>query len=438
MAAAWSEGMRVDAVLGLSMTPHSVGVVLVGGQDADGATMDGNAFDVRTDAVDTPERAADAVRRTEALAAERGLRLHSIGVTWSEDADAEASVLIRSLADAGFDNVVPVRMPAATEALARGMAEVIGHDTTAVCVVEPDAVITLIVNARDGAVQTAFNHAIDSDESLAGWLSTIFTRADWQPEALVLVGSAGDFSTVAPFLEDVLSVPVYAPEEAQLALARGAALASAQTGDAPLDDEFAAFATRSHAAPRSRRALLPMAPAALLVAGVVTFVASVSVAISLEVTPTHDAPSPQPAAAADAPAAPVAARAVPSVLSPPVAVPPSPEALPPAPEAPAPAPEAPPVEIAQAPETAFVPEAPAAVEEPPVAAPEYPPAEVPATDPALVAPPVVASPPQTAPGPLVPNYAPAPTKKPGILSRIRDKLRFGDDEQYQSPYVPGQ
>ena len=105
--------------------------------------------------------------RTEAIAAARGHRLHSIGVTWSEDADTEASLLLESLSESGFENVVAVRMPEATEALARGIATVIGYDITAVCVIEPDAVIALVVDTTDGAVQTAVNHSVTTDEDLA-------------------------------------------------------------------------------------------------------------------------------------------------------------------------------------------------------------------------------------------------------------------------------
>ena len=135
----------MDAVLGLSMTPTTVGLVLVEGQEADGATMDKDEFAVHdrglVSAVNTSEKAAAAVLRTEAIAAARGHRLHSIGVTWSEDADTEASLLLESLSESGFDNVVAVRLPQATEALARGIASVIGHEITAVCVIEPDAVV---------------------------------------------------------------------------------------------------------------------------------------------------------------------------------------------------------------------------------------------------------------------------------------------------------
>ncbi|HXO52096.1 MAG TPA: hypothetical protein VN888_13950, partial [Mycobacterium sp.] len=216
----------MDAVLGLSVTPSAVGLVLVEGQDADGATMDRDGFDVgsrgRSSALQTCEKAAAAVLRSEAIAATRGHRLHSIGVTWSDDAGTEASLLLKSLTDSGFDNVVPVRLPVATEALARGIAEVIGYGTTAVCVLEPETVIALIVHTRNGAVQTAINHAIVTEEDLLRWLSAVFTRADWQPEALVVVGSGGD-DEIMPILEDALSVPVFAPAEAQLALARGAA-----------------------------------------------------------------------------------------------------------------------------------------------------------------------------------------------------------------------
>src|SRR6476661_3488941 len=224
----------MDAVLGLSMTPTTVGLVLVEGQEADGATMDKDEFAVHerglVSAVNTSEKAAAAVMRTEAIAAARGHRLHSIGVTWSEDADTEASLLLKSLSDSGFDNVVAVRMPEATEALARGIAEVIGYRTTAVCVLEPETVIALIVHLRDGSVQTSVNRRIITEDDLVRWLSTLFTRADWQPEALVMVGSGGD-DELMPILEDALSVPVFAPAEAQLALARGAELASAQNVD---------------------------------------------------------------------------------------------------------------------------------------------------------------------------------------------------------------
>lgn len=432
----------MDAVLGLSMTPTSVGLVLVEGQDADGATMDRDAFDVYQSSIQSSEQATAAVLRTEALAANRGLRLNSIGVTWSEDADAQASALMQSLSDSGFDNVVAIRLPEATEALARGMAAVIGYQTTAVCVIEPDAVISLVVNTSDGAVQTAFNHSIDSDESLISWLSTVFTKADWQPEALVVVGSAGGFESILHKLEDALSVPVFAPAEAELALARGAALASAQTIELPrvdydsdfgrdFGDEYAHESAydRSGSTGRHRSvepsegrsaALGHTGAVTMLVAGVVTFVVSVSIAVSLEFAPHRDARSADPVpAAVNEPQTPAAVKPIPPAMPPPVSIPPPQAVEPVAP------PEAPVVDAAP-PETYVPAEAPA-IDEAPIAdpaSPEAPPADLPAVDPAMAPPPDALAPPLDA----VPTIDPAvPTKKPGIWTRIKDRLTPGND-----------
>lgn len=412
----------MDAVLGLSMTPTSVGLVLVEGHEADGATMDRDAFEVPGGAGHTSEQAAEAIRRTEASAATRGVRLHSIGVTWSEDADDQASALMRSLSESGFDNVVAIRLPEATEALARGIADVIGYDTTAVCVIEPETVIALIVHAgAPGSVQTAVNHAVDTEESLVSWLSSVFTKADWQPEALVVVGSAGGFDEFLPLLEDALSVPVFSPEEAELALARGAALASTSTMDLPFD----AFAETAQE-PDERRAIVnrrlsPQTGAvAMLVAGVVTFVVSVSVALSLQFSPRDEPAESTPAGSAvEAPAA----RPAPPPAAPVVSSPPAAPVLPP------------PVEQAPLPEAPPIVEAPPVVEEAPEYVPEAPPVDAPYVDPPQAVAPEAAPP---LPGPaavpqqpaiVAPPVATVPEEKVPLRTRIMDRLRGIGDGQ---------
>lgn len=414
----------MDAVLGLSMTPTSVGLVLVEGHEADGATMDRDAFDVPNGAQHTSDQAAEAVRRAEASAANRGVRLHSIGVTWSEDADDQASALMQSLSEYGFDNVVAIRLPEATEALARGIADVIGYETTAVCVIEPETAIALVVHAgRQGAVQTVVNDAIDTEESLISWLSSVFAKADWQPQALVVVGSAGGFDEFLPQLEDALSVPVFSPEEAELALARGAALASTSTMDTPFD----AFAENPRV-PDERRSIInrrlsPQAGAiAMLVAGVVTFVVSVSVAVSLQMSPREEPASVTPAGAVvDPPATrPVPPAAPPRAVSTPPAAPVLPPPVaPPLPESPPPVGEAAPVDPAypEAPGDAPYSEAP--VTEPDAGAPLPGPAALP-QQPAAVAPPAV-----------IPVQ---PPKKP-LHSRIMDRLR-GIGQPDPGDYTP--
>jgi len=397
----------VDAVLGLSMTPTSVGMVLVNGGDADDA--DDNGIQLPNDAIRTSAQATAAVLKTEAMAADRGVRLHSIGVTWSEDADAEASQLIKSLSESGFDNVVAIRLPEATEALARGIADVIGYDTTAVCVIEPDVVITLIVHTRDGAVQTALNHSIHSDDNLISWLSTVFTKADWQPEALVVVGSAGGFASILPLLESALSVPAFAPEDSQLALARGAALASAQNIEFPLIDLDERSEHDDRPQPRERR-LAHAGPLAALIVAAVTFVVSASIAITMQLSPTKNPGAVDPASAtvsdqqaAKQPPAPTTAPPVHSVV----------QVMPP--------PEAPPVEAVAPPSEAPVEQAPIetqVVEEAPVVAPQAPVIST-ETDPAAIPP----NPDAIAPLAPPPPPPPAPETKPPLHSRIMDKIR---------------
>jgi hypothetical protein len=411
----------VDAVLGLSVTPSAVGLVLVEDPDGDGAARDAESFEVRTHGLGerSSERAAEAVRRTEALAADRGSRVHSIGVTWSDDADAEASMLLRSLSDSGFDNIVAVRQSEATDALARGLADVMGYATLAVCVVEPDHLLALVVAADEGAVQTAVNHSVVTEEDLVGWLSTVFTRADWQPEALVLVGSAEDLDALVPVLGDALSVPVFSPAEAQLALARGAALACTTTADLDLWPEEHISAAPAQ---RPRDRLARTAPAALLIGGVVVFVASVSAALGLQFAPHRPAAPVKPAAEVSAPL---------PAAPPPVAPPAPPEPTAAAPAEPAPVTDTPvdtPAPVDTAPPAGDPPPADAppvdaqTVDAPPVDAAPVDPAPVlepaPAVDPAAVAPPVV---------------PPVPEQKPGLLQRIKDRLAGIHDEPAPPP-----
>ncbi|SEH77767.1 hypothetical protein SAMN04489835_4015 [Mycolicibacterium rutilum] len=402
----------MDAVLGLSVTPSAVGLVLVEGPDADGATVDRDAIypGRRSTPRQTSDEAAAAVLRSEALAVERGHRIRSIGVTWSDDANLEATLLLRSLSQCGFDNVVPVRLPEASEALAWGVADVIGNDVTAVCVVESHTVIALVVHTGEGAVQTAVNHSIADEEALVRWLHTVFAKADWRPEALVLVGSGSGLDALMPRLEDVLAVPVFAPAEAELALARGAALAAAHTGEVTLSPRDERAADRRPKA--GARAATVTAPLALLAAGTVTFVVSVSAALSMQLGPGRDmAPSP---AAKSSPDVPVAAPR--PVASPaPVALPVAPpaEVAPPLVEPPAELPAEPPVAI----ETAPPPDS-------AVLAPEVPVGGIPGAP--------VLPPESMAPGLVPAQPTPVPERR-GFLQRIRDRFSNAGDNAPAAP-----
>ena len=403
----------MNAVLGLSVTPSGVGVVLVEGSDDDRVTLDGERFEIRRrgqgDALTTSEKAAAAVLRSEAIAADLGRRVHSIGVTWSDDADAEAALLLDSLNESGFGNVVPVRLSEATDALARRIAHVLGYATTAVCVIEPEQLIALVVSAgedADDAVQTAVNHNVVTEEDLVGWLSAVFTRADWEPEALVLVGSAEDLDDLLPLLEDALGVPVFSPDQAQLALARGAALACAQPGELTDCSDSAPGAAKGPVARRCAQ----FGPAALLIAGVVTFVVSASAALALQLAP-------EPAVAPTRPVVEVPASVAPAPVWTPTPV---------SPPAPIPAVETGPEEAIPAEEVPTV-EVPT-VEVPPVVVPS---AEAPALE---EAPPEPLPPVDAVPAPAM--VPPVPEERPGILQRIRDRIGNRGDAPEQAPPAP--
>ncbi|MGY4709376.1 DUF7159 family protein [Mycolicibacterium sp. CBM1] len=392
----------MDTVLGLSMTPTTVGLVLVEGDGIDGATKHHDAFEVRRGGfspVTTSEFVAEALSRTQAIAG--GQRLQSIGVTWSDDASLEASLLLDSLADSGFRNVVPIRLPEATEAFARGIGAVIGSEVTAVCVVEPEAVVALVVDSGQEAVQTAVNYDLQTEQDLIAWLSDLLARPGWQPDGLVLLGSGDEFDVMARELEQILGILVLAPAEAELALARGAALASVNSVGL-LDDPFFAV---SAVAPAPRRASAAQrAPMALLVGGVVAFVVSSSVAVGLELVPERTTPT-------------VHRDVVNTAETPalkPAAVPP---AAPPVEAFPVPPPE----QSLQAPPPESLPEpAPEQVQDtaitmdPVEPAPQDPALAAP-VDPAAVPPVDVGAPPATVP--------PVTESKPSLRTRILERLQ---------------
>ncbi|MEV0673744.1 hypothetical protein [Mycobacterium sp. NPDC050441] len=272
--------MHVDAVLGVSLTPSTVGLVLVEGCEADGATVDHESLDIRGLApARTDDICADVVkaaRRVERVAAERGLRLTAIGVTWSSGAAAEGAALLKKFADAGFADVVPVRLPHATDALARRVAGIVGFDTTGVCVLEPDVVQAMTVGGNN-PVQTAVSRGIETVAGLTAWLSDIFDAADPRPDALVVVGSAVDLDSVLPKLEQALAVPVFTPAEPGLPLARGAALAAVRRGRWGTDDRVASAGWRW---PTTQ-----LTPLAILVGGILAFGVSLALAVGQQLLP---------------------------------------------------------------------------------------------------------------------------------------------------------
>jgi hypothetical protein len=357
------KGIDVDTVLGLSLTPTSLGLVLVEGQVADGATLDSDLLDASCS-----DHIGAAAARARDIAAGGVYRLDAVGMTWSDDAAGEATLLHDALAEFGFDNVAAVPLAEASKALACGIADVVGYRTTAVCVIELESVFVVVVDTRLDSAETHSQVVTGVDESVR-WLAQLLDREGLRPDGVVIVGSGADVDAVASGLQAALPLPVFVPTEGQLALARGAAVVAALTPG------ITAMAGDFGPAGRHRRGwALPQAGMfSVLVAAVVTFVVSVSLVVGLKLTGATEAtPVVRPqteSAAAQPPAAPLPAAEVPVISSPtPAAVPPQTEVLSKA--APVPAPQV------VDPEPAGPPPAPAPAEAP-AAAPAAPPAQPP-------------------------------------------------------------
>ncbi|UQX13296.1 hypothetical protein M5I08_22775 [Candidatus Mycobacterium methanotrophicum] len=440
-------------------------MVLVEGENADGITVDEESFDVNTAEAPTV-RAADqvvsAILGTQEGAAESGYQLCSTGVTWTDP--AEAAALRDALAARKVENVMLVSSFLAAAALAQVVGNSVGYEQTGLLFVEPGTATLALVSTADGSITDVHRQPLPPGSDPVAQLSAMASRAEaleTRPDGLFVVGSGVDIAPIKAQLEAATSLIVSAPEEPETALARGAALASANAplfsssttalayaqdpGNGAIDqyavapgyfdvandaatggqalaysavpdedaDAYTAlaadegFPTGSYTASlgipqeRVRRPLVLVvsAVAAIFVVGAAALV----VALAVSMRPTA-AIRPEPGHNVVAPAKP--APAPPAAHAPAAAPPPAP-----APAAPAPAPAAPaPAPAAPAPEPAApvpAPVAPAPVPVAPAPAPA-PAAPVPAP---IAPPPAPAAPPLAAPVPI-----PIPIPVPPILS----------------------
>lgn len=411
----------MDIVLGVSMTPTTVRMVLVEGVRADGVTVDHDVFDVASaeGSAKVAEHVVAAVQGTKESAEAGGHHLKSIGVTWSDH--AEATALRDALAAHGIDDVMLVSEGHAAASLAQAVGRAVGYDTTALLFVDRDTATLSVVQTDDGSVVKVLSRTLHSSDAMAVLteMAEAVAAQDAPPQGIFVVGAGVDISSVKAHLEHLVSLPVNAPDDADLALARGAALASAaaptfeattvglaysqdpdgttagsvyaglpgletQLASATADeavDEFAATEMRPVEEERKPFLLVGSALTSLFVVGVVALV--ISLAISIR--PTADQrPSPAQSAitpATQAPARPQAPAQQEAAILP--SDPPSAETIkPPVPvvqEAPQ-----------QAPRTVYVEQAPAPAPAPaPAAPPPAPAVPTPVVAPVVLPPPVI-------------------------------------------------
>lgn len=400
----------MDTVLGVSMAPTAVRMVLVEGENGDGATVDEDNFDVSTAAdaatVTASDQVVSAILGTRQGAAEGGYQLASTGVTFTDP--VEAAALRDKLAAHKVENVMLVSAFLAAAALAQAVGHRTNYAQTALLYIEPDTATLAIVDSADGSIADVRRQVLpEDDEAAVAELTRLVSGAEnmeSRPDAVFVVGSGIDIPLIKPALEAATTLPLTAAEEPDTALARGAALASAHAplfasstaalayaqdpgtgainplavapgyfdapGDAGVDalaysavaddpDDFftGSFFTGSQTAAtelvgsdyRGRNfKLVGSAVAAVFVIGVVALVVSLAIAIR----PTANVrPSPnENVVVAPTRPAPAPAAPAPAPAQAPAAPAPAPEAQAPAPEAPAPAPAAPaPAPVAPAP-----------------------------------------------------------------------------------------
>jgi len=219
----------VDIALGVSMTPTAVRMVLVEGEKADGVTVDKDTFDIATgEGVATAaEQVVAAVLGTRESATEGGHRLVSTGVTWTDH--AAAAGLRDALKAHNIHDAVLVSELHAAGALAQAVGRAVGYDRTALMLLDRDTATVAVVETASGAivkVQTESLHAQDAVAELQQMVAGL-EGLDQPPQGLFVLGSGVDVAAVKSQLSLGTTLPVHAPEEAELALARGAALASA-------------------------------------------------------------------------------------------------------------------------------------------------------------------------------------------------------------------
>jgi hypothetical protein len=407
-------GEAVETVLGLSMTSSSIGWVLFDGPGADANILDHDAFDVGAGAANDGDisKQTAAVLGAQAIATASGHEVKSIGVTWSDDADAKATLLLKTLPDMGFENIVSVPLPQATRTWAQTFGPTLGFEKCAVCIVEPSAV-TVLTFGFD-TVRTAGSHMRESVDGLGRWLTDVFAKSRVIPDSLYLVGSRGDLELISGTLGELLPMPIVASDDAQLALARGAALAASPESH-PVDEQVTEKIVEVIPAKRRPRFGEHARAATVLVAGVIAlFALGPYFAGHPDSKPTESrpaantAPTSVPSAVPDAATTSVSVHAVPA----PAAAPPAPPAVQPLAAEPAPsvAPPPPPAEVAvtEDPAEAAIVEEPSAAE--PVTAEPLVAPQPPTQPAAIAAAPAPAAPLAPQPVPAAPGPAPLPAE----------------------------
>ena len=208
----------MDIVLGVSMAPETVRLVVIEGQDADGVTVEQDEFEVAAGGDLAAGGAVDqvlaAIGGTREGALAGGYRLVSTGVTWTDPAGVGA--LRDAMARHGMGSVMLVSPMLAAAALTQTVGSALDYEHIAMLFVEPETATLAVVDATDGSIVDMHRqHLATAGQeppvaelaTMVAGLSTRGVRAD----GVFLVGCGTDIVPVKPALEAATPLEVMAP-----------------------------------------------------------------------------------------------------------------------------------------------------------------------------------------------------------------------------------
>ena len=198
----------MDIVLGVSMAPETVRMVLVEGESAGGLTVDEDNFDVAPEsaAAAAADQVIAAILGTRESAAESGHQLQSSGVDL--DRPLEADALRDALAAHKIENVMLVSAFMAAAALAQAVGSATNCARTALLFVEPTTATLAVVDSSDGSIADVQRKPLpEGDDAVVAELAAMVSGVEAmeaRPESLFLVGSGPgipDIPLIKPALE---------------------------------------------------------------------------------------------------------------------------------------------------------------------------------------------------------------------------------------------
>jgi uncharacterized membrane protein YgcG len=145
--------------------------------------------------------------------------------------------------------------------LAQAIGSTTGYARTALLFIEPDSATLAVVDTTDGSIADVRRELLpDDDDQAVAKLVGLVSAADTleeHPEGLLVVGSGVDVPLIKPALEAATSLPLSLPERPDMALARGAALASASAPLFASSTDALAYAQDPGTGSVSQHALAP-------------------------------------------------------------------------------------------------------------------------------------------------------------------------------------